>query len=28
MYQKVEIIKLIEKYQNYGMIAEKYGIGK
>ncbi|XP_025405713.1 jerky protein homolog-like [Sipha flava] len=26
--QKIEIIKLMENGQNYGMIAEKYGIGK
>ncbi|KAF0712292.1 jerky protein-like, partial [Aphis craccivora] len=26
--QKIEIIKLIENGQNYGIIAEKYGIGK
>jgi len=26
--QQIEIIKLIENGQNYGMIAEKYGIGK
>ncbi|XP_025418135.1 jerky protein homolog-like [Sipha flava] len=26
--QKIEIIELIENGQNYGMIAEKYGIGK
>lgn len=26
--QIVEIIKLIENGQNYGVIAEKYGIGR
>lgn len=26
--QKIKIIKLIKNSQNYGMIVEKYGIGK